>query len=285
VRFDELRCFFTKKSFVEDVIGVPLNYTINPLTCKIDYISSSMDLLGHSAYASGCRSTLWGDKVLGWLPLYFTEEHFERALPLLEKSMLRLATVVGPPPSSPGVTRTSSAGRGRGNVIVGGGRGGGRGSSTFNSSNRSFVDSSISTLNLTPALILEVLPRLMNTMVVLLADKGTSHAEEALRGYCQLHRLFIGLVQRFPALRAEIRRRLRAFISEPTARSKTACPNLGEFLPLLSVCEEVGWLDIVKPLMEESFARSVLWLLLHVRQLQNCPLPVSMQRLRLGPLI
>ena len=285
VHYEELRCFFSKKTFEEDVLGVPLNYTINPRTGKIDYISSTMDLLSHGAYAAGCRSTdwggkirllshipgcsstVWGDKILGWLPLFFTHDHFQRAMPLLEKSLLRLASLVGPSDNDAKAQRPSRDAFWRGPSSSFGQRDmSWRGSSSLAVAKQT-VDRSVSTLRLTPQLILEVLPRLMNTMVVILVDKGVEHAEEALRGYCQLHRLFVALIQYFPNLAQEVRHRLRLFISDPEARSKSECPNLGELLPLLSVCEEVGWLDIVKPLMEESFARSVLWVCRDVPEL------------------
>jgi hypothetical protein len=111
-----------------------------------------------------------------------------------------------------------------------------------------------------PTMVLDVIPRLMNTMVVLLADGGVQEAEQALHGYCQLHRLFAACVVEYPTLKREIHRRLRAFIESSQARDKLSCPNLGEMFPLLSVCEEVGWLDMVCAMMQESFARSVLWL-------------------------
>ena len=157
-------------------------------------------------------------------------------------ALLRLATIVG---ESSNETQRQSRNRFGGSQRFAGAK--------------QVVDRSVSTLKLTPQLILEVLPRLMNTMVVILVDKGVEHADEALRGYCQLHRLFVALVQHLPKLAQEVHHRLRSFISDSEMRSKSECPNLGELLPLLSVCEEVGWLDIVQPLMEESFARSVLW--------------------------
>lgn len=235
VHYDELRCFFSKQSFTEDVLGIPLQYTVNPRTENIDYICSTMDLVSHSVLSSNlCKKSVWGEKITAWLPLYFTQDHFARALPLLEQSLLTLAPMVGRTPALP------------------------VGSSYVANRKPLHRQLNISATKITPDLILEIVPRLMSTMVVLLADKGASHAEEALRGYCQLHRLFVALVQSYPELKVEIRNRLRSFIINPSSRTKEMC-NLGELVPLLSVCEEVGWLDIAGPLMEESFSRSVLW--------------------------
>ena len=123
-------------------------------------------------------------------------------------------------------------------------------------------------------LALRVMRRMMNTMVLMLVDGGAEDADQALRGYCMLHRLFVAMVQHYPELRKEIRDRLHAFMRDPSVRTKLRYPNLGELVPLLSVCEEVGWLDIAVPLIQESFARSVLWVCRDVPELAtlaSCP--------------
>ena len=121
-------------------------------------------------------------------------------------------------------------------------------------------------------MILEVLPRMMNTLIVLLVDGGVDEIEHCLQGYCQIHRLLVALVEEYPILRGEIRRRLRAFVDNPSQRSKSQCANLGELVALVSVSEEVGWMDVVAAITQESFARSVLWLC------RDCPDLASLAR-------
>jgi hypothetical protein len=69
-----------------------------------------------------------------------------------------------------------------------------------------------------PVMILNVLPRLMNTMVVLLCDKGVAVCDAVIDGYTRLHRLFYACVSHFSTLRAEIQNRLKAFASSEKVR-------------------------------------------------------------------
>lgn len=239
IYYDEIRCFFTKAGVEEDVLGIPIDFTVNPKTNKVDYIHSTMDILGYEAFAKyGHRKTEWGDKVLAWLPLFFSEEHFGRALPLLLESLKLIATgakVVSP--------------IGRAFTVA---------ASTNGDNGPTIIPTGV---------VLEVLPRILNTIVVLLVDKGMSDLDQALRGYCLLHRLFIALVAKSPTLQRVIADKLQGFAANEQFRSKEKCPNLGELVVLLSVCGSVGWMDIIVPLMKESFARAVLWLCRDVPEL------------------
>mmetsp|Transcript_6714 Transcript_6714/g.17280 ORF Transcript_6714/g.17280 Transcript_6714/m.17280 type:complete len:853 (-) Transcript_6714:134-2692(-) len=88
---NRLRCFATKQTFFEDVIGVGVDFTINPKTKCIDYISVSQDLISQTAFAKNkVRSDVFGNKFQLFLPLYFSEEHFQRALPMIRKTVARL---------------------------------------------------------------------------------------------------------------------------------------------------------------------------------------------------
>jgi hypothetical protein len=122
-----------------------------------------------------------------------------------------------------------------------------------------------------PCIVLDVLPRLMNTMVVLLCDDATpAHdLQRWLRGYCMVHRLFIAMVQTYPVLREEIRRLLQKFLHDERARTKDVCPSLGELIPLLTVCDSVGWEELGPVIISESNDRNILWICRDVPQLRT----------------
>ena len=48
-----------------------------------------------------------------------------------------------------------------------------------------------------PAAWLQIMPKLLNTAIVLLMDKGVAASERALITYCGLHRLFLALAEDF----------------------------------------------------------------------------------------
>lgn len=217
-------CYYTKATADEDVLGVPITYTVNPRTNEIDYMHSSMELLSRSAYNdSRVRRTAWNESFDAWLPMYINEAHFQRALPHIRSSIMALCSY----------TRDSYV--------------------------------------WDPEAVLDVLPRLMNTMVVLISDNGIARSSAAIDGYCQLHRLFIALCKAYPRLLVAVRRTVRQFMRDPRQRRKKHTPSLGNFLPLLSVCEGLDWSAIAPALVAESIDRSVIWVCKQHPELARVP--------------
>ena len=58
--------------------------------------------------------------------------------------------------------------------------------------------------------------------------------------------LVVALIQEYPQLRIEVRNRLKSFIRGGSyERSKESVPSLGDLFPLLSVCPEFKFTDLV----------------------------------------
>lgn len=136
-----------------------------------------------------------------------------------------------------------------------------------------------------PLCIVEVLPRLMNHMVLELVKdcdtqlqntsggQGRGHllsrdqqwsvkksSEKALQGYCLLLDLFQKLVKRFSEVEGQIRRRVTLFQGSQEGRHKSGTPDLGEFLAYLLVLKE-DWGTYCVSFFEELLARNVVWYL------------------------
>lgn len=213
---DRLRCFSTRKTFLEDVLGVGVNFTVNPKTKNVDYVELTQDLLSETAFQTNrIRKDAFGNSFKLFLPLYFTEEHFKRALPAIEKTVYRLCS-----PSA-------------------------------REGHRYFQ----------PFMVLDVLPKLMNTFTVLLSDEGVFASHKTFDGLIRMHRLFLALVQHYPSIRRDAVRILRAFVVNETRRTKESCPNLGCLVPLLMIVDEkdIEWAKVFGLFINESFDRSVLW--------------------------
>jgi Mg-chelatase subunit ChlD len=331
IKFYNQLCYLTKLSCNEDVLGIPLSWTINPKTKSIDYIYSTMDILSYQGFNKyGCSTSLWGESIEGWLPLYINKNHFIKALPHLEKSIKFINTLLKPkqllneltkskliksnkegiyiPPNSSSRSLvvqndnnlnniwekckeyqsitpicnnksfTSSSNYNRKKIYQ-------ANRNSIISSQSSLLFSELSNrknntekyippsvrkqMEFDPLQIINVLPRLMSTIVIMLVEGGIDEVDDALNGYCMLHRLFIALVLHYPSLKDEINNKVKDFITNESSRTKSTCHALGNFLPLLSVCTTFGWNDIVEPLMNESFSRAVLWVCRDVPELNE----------------
>jgi len=115
-----------------------------------------------------------------------------------------------------------------------------------------------------PEMAIEVLTKLMNTMVVEIM-KGFIHASiKCLQGYCFFQRLLMEFVHKFPLLLESANRQVEDFILFENKRIKKSVPALGEFLPLLLVTNK-QWKDIQETYLKEHIDRNVFWVL------KDCP--------------
>jgi ubiquitin-protein ligase len=88
----QLNCFYTKASASEDVLGfgVCAEYHADG---NLKALSSGLDVLSLTAFSKfGIRRGVWGDTFEYFLPLVLDGSHVQRALPIMEQSLARLAT-------------------------------------------------------------------------------------------------------------------------------------------------------------------------------------------------
>ncbi|KAK9843303.1 hypothetical protein WJX74_010075 [Apatococcus lobatus] len=117
---------------------------------------------------------------------------------------------------------------------------------------------------------LQIMPKLLNTAIVLLMDKGVAASERALVTYCSLHRLFLALAEDFNlfTLAAD---RMDRFLKVPASRVKAQTPNMGWFIPLLTLgtCPDHTWKRMASMIVEEGLDRSIIWICKHNPDLQE----------------
>ena len=213
------RCFHSKKTCFEDVLGLGVDFTVNPKTKKVDYIRTGQDLLSATAFKAGTKSDAFGNHFKLFLPLYFSQDHFERALPSIISTLCRLV-----------------------------------------SEKPAFV--------FEPNMILDVLPKIINTFAVLISDEGVAASKKSIYGLIRIHRLFLALVEKFPSIKTEAIRRIQTFHK---VSCKTSCPSLGNFLPLLLIVDDDAhnWVTIRSKYISESLTRKMLWVCKAYPELQR----------------
>jgi hypothetical protein len=206
-----LACWHTKQRFQDCVLGLPIDFTVNPKTKRTDYIQSSFDLLSHGAFAiDGVRRNVYREPFTHWLPMYLSEDHWLRGRKLLQVCVVQLLNA-------------GSFGK------------------------------------FAPEMCLEVFAKAVNTLVVLVCDKGQAMSERAAKSLCLLQRWALRCLEEWPHLRPQLNARLRLFMKSAQHRTKQAEPNLGELLPLLLVAD-VPWTKFAPHLLQEWMDRQTLWL-------------------------
>ncbi|KAJ5071803.1 leucine rich repeat family protein [Anaeramoeba ignava] len=116
------------------------------------------------------------------------------------------------------------------------------------------------TKQFTPSMVLNIIPKLMNTMVANVM-KGNLHGSvKDLHGYCAFHHLLLAFCKKYPVIIEQAEKQAQAFLDKPDARLKDATPNLGDFLSLLTLTK-LSWKDIQTAYLEESRDRHVFWML------------------------
>uniref|UniRef100_A0A0G4H247 UBC core domain-containing protein n=1 Tax=Chromera velia CCMP2878 TaxID=1169474 RepID=A0A0G4H247_9ALVE len=245
------------------------------------YLSSPCDLVSLSAFERGLRLSSWKAPFAWFLPLVIDEHHWRRALPAACAAITMLSSGKWsdedlseaadledskPAETSEPVEAVHEETEGWETVGSSSKKMKARGGS---SSSTPCIDPGSSLGTFDPLTVLNILPKVMNSMVVKLMAGDVHVSSKALEGYCAFHHLFLSLCERFPVIRKEADGRIARFLHYPEARHKQDTPNLGEFLALLSVSDEFSWSDVRREIMEEVFDRNVLWILKEYPELKK----------------
>ncbi|KAL9648630.1 hypothetical protein ABK040_016262 [Willaertia magna] len=200
----ELICFYSKDSFEDTPLGIGIDVQARP-DKSIVGLATPLDLLSYNSfYKLIVRKGVWNAPITYWIPLFINKKHAKENL--LKESVLKLYL---------------------------------QHSSDFHTVGK-LTEKLFDTIY--PELAMELMCKLMNTMIVEIM-KGITHASiKALHGYCFFHRWLIYLVEKYPKLLTKLEK---------------------QFLVKLSVLGPSGlnW-DLVKTsVVQETLIRNVLWII------------------------
>jgi ubiquitin-protein ligase len=256
-----LCCFHSKEHFSEAILGVGVSLEAEEVNGGMQrhHLTSIYDVLAHGSFQDGVRRGVWKQKFFAFLPLAIDFEHFQRARNVFQESIAKLASgTVAQKTQSHGKSREERDAEYDARMTLDQYRQ--MGSSVAKKAQPPSMCRPTGSL-FVPEMVFEVLPKLMNSQVVLLSSGQLWRCQKALEGYFAYHHLLLHCLKSYPSLRVDLEGMLETFQADPKSREKGRVHNIGEFLCLLSVSDSFDWDSIGVSILEEVFDRNVLWIL------------------------
>ncbi|KAL4510765.1 hypothetical protein ABPG72_004919 [Tetrahymena utriculariae] len=108
--------------------------------------------------------------------------------------------------------------------------------------------------------VLQVLPNLINKMIVALLNDSMHQSISAIEAYVHFTQLFHYLIEDNPSIAKEVDLRVKAMIQSDKARSKQELGDIGEFLVILTASQYALTPSLINVLYREYFARQIFWI-------------------------
>ena len=121
------------------------------------------------------------------------------------------------------------------------------------------VANGIAKYDFKPDIVLEVLPCLINKTIVLMLNGTMHHSQAAIQAYCHFLRLYYKFLELYPQLKQAINSKVHQFLNSEAHRTKTHCPDLGEFIINLFL-SDFTYQQSKHALIHEFFARQIFWI-------------------------
>lgn len=118
-----------------------------------------------------------------------------------------------------------------------------------------------STRKFEPSQVLEVLPKMLLTLVVDMTNEALHHSYKSIRMLIYVHRLLLLFIEKYQGLQDAIEDKIQTFIEKPETRIKDETPNIGDIFVLLTVSRKYSWNDFKDAYLGEQLDRQVFWIL------------------------
>jgi len=89
----QLKCYYSRRTFEEDCLGVGLSVNRNIRTGRILSITSPLDLVSLRSYMRHkVRKSAYNEAFSHWIPVYISAEHAKKAIPMARNAMSTICT-------------------------------------------------------------------------------------------------------------------------------------------------------------------------------------------------
>lgn len=243
---DELTCYNTKTNLKDGSLGVGVSVSRLPRTGEIRSVTPSLDLLSLKAFTKQkIRKSMDGEKFTHFLPLFFGEnEPYTKEWEEWneDKKEYELKTQkINPRERIETLLRKSMA----------------------------FLTKKDTRQQFTPEMVVEVMPRLMTTILVDLVSDKHHFSLVAIRRLFNFIRLFRLLIQMQPDAMNIIDARLAEFKDKEDKRVKDFCSNLGDILAFSIISDKFNLEDILDAYLEEQLDRQAFWIIKEIPELDH----------------
>jgi ubiquitin-protein ligase len=228
----EFICFYTKQSFENTILGYGINVLFHRGSDTIKSIKPVLDLLSIDAYnENNIRISVWNEEFRFWLPININSKHVNNAKNIIE-------------------TNISNIYFSRYNDIE-------------------YKNKILKENNFKPKFLLDILCKLMSSMIVDMFKEDIFISTKALNGFCEFHHLLIKFILWYPEIIDIANEKIYNFINTEGFTRKNKIPSLGDFLILLLVTNKYEWNDIKEKYKKESIDRNVMWVLKDINDLNE----------------
>ncbi|CAG8464857.1 4861_t:CDS:1 [Acaulospora colombiana] len=218
----QLVCFYLRKTFTESILGIGIRVGNNRDVEKRELIINEFDLFSYESFNSHhLRNGIWGDSFTHFLPVALNLSHFNRALPIIQRTLVELRSFGAWNPkvilkTIPGLMNTAVV-----SLMKTCDDSGERSSYALRASEKALQGY---------CLLLHLL-----TMLSEKYPEVIEEAENKVEGFIKNQ--------------------------NNRSRNKTVTPNLGEFIAYLFMCKNISWSRFCPCFLEELLSRNVVWFL------------------------
>ena len=237
----ELNCFFTKESFMNEILGYGINIKYFKKSDQIQSINIVLDLVSKEAYDNNCNYSVWNEEFRFWFPLKINNNHVERARKIIEQTVANIYFSKREGGNINDRWPTPSG--------------------YYDLTEETFSNGEFKINYFKPKYMVDIMCKILSSMIVDMMKDNLHASIKALNGFCEFHYLLIQFIEWYPEIKTIADEKIDFFINNFRYVNKLKYNSLGEFIILLLITKKYKWDDIKYNFMKESECRNIRWIL------------------------